>query len=90
MPTAGINTVWERIEALAGQEFRMIRGAAFRYEVSGGHVLPDRTNQQIPKSHFEQALAFVPLPDTTGIQDLRGPSFIYAILMDHRIRQADW
>ena len=90
MPTAAINSVWERIEALAGQEFHMIRGAAFLYEVSGGHVLPDRTNQQIPKSHFEKALAFVPLTDTTAIQDLRGPSFIYAILMDPRIRQADW
>jgi hypothetical protein len=68
----------------------MIRGATFHYEVAGGHVLPDRTNQQLPKSHFEKALAFVPLADTTVIQDLRGPSFIYAILMDPRIRQSDW
>jgi hypothetical protein len=90
VPTPTINLVWDRIEALAGQEFHMIRGAVFLYKVSGGHVLPDRTNQQIPKSHFEKALAFVPLADTTAIQDLRGPSFIYAILMDSRIRQADW
>jgi hypothetical protein len=68
----------------------MIRGAAFRYEVTGGHVLPERTNQQIPKFHFEKALAFVPLADTTAIQNLRGPSFIYAILMDPSIRQSDW
>ena len=90
MPTVAIDPVWERIEALAGQEFHMIRGAEFHYEVNSGHVLPDRTNQQIPKSHFEKALAFVPLADTTAIQDLRGPSFIYAILMDPRIRQSDW
>ena len=85
-----INSIWQRIESHAGQEFFMIRGTAFRYELSGGHILPDRTNQQIPKSHFEKALALVPLADTTSIQDLRGPSFIYAILMDTRIRQADW
>jgi hypothetical protein len=90
MPAPAINLVWERIENCAGQEFQMIRGAAFLYKASGGHVLPDRTNQQIPKSHFEKALQFVPLTGTTSIQDLRGPSFIYAILMDSRIRQTDW
>jgi hypothetical protein len=85
-----INSLWQRIEAHAGQEFHLTRGAQFRYKVAGGHVLPDRTNQQIPKSHFEKALALVPLADTTEIQDLRGPSYIYAILVDARIRQSDW
>jgi hypothetical protein len=68
VPTPTINAVWERIETLAGQEFHMIRGAVFHYEITGGHVLLDRTNQQIPESHFEKALAFVPLRDTTAIQ----------------------
>jgi hypothetical protein len=86
----GINPIWERILENAGGEFRMIRGATFRYEVIAGHVRPDRTDQQIPKSHFEKALGIVPLTSTATIQGLRGPSFIYAILMDPRIRQTDW
>ena len=90
MTTTEIAPVWDRIEKNAGSEFHLIRGATFRYAVVSGHVIPDRTNQQIPKSHFEKALALVPLGNTTEIQNLRGPSFIYAILMDARIRQSDW
>jgi hypothetical protein len=73
VPTPAMGSVWERIEAHAGQEFHMIRGAHFHYEVTGDHVLLDRTNQKIPKSHFEKALALVPLAVTTAIQELRGP-----------------
>ena len=90
MPIPSIDVVWSRIEAHADATFTQIRGGLFTYAVRNGHVIPDRTQQQIPKSHFARALALVPLSDTTGIQELRGPSYIYAILMDQRIREADW
>jgi hypothetical protein len=86
----GIEAVWNRVEAHAGETFHQIRGGEFTYEVAGGHVLPDRVNQQIPMSHFEEALAYVPLRNTVPVQPLRGPSFIFAILMDRRIPQTDW
>lgn len=86
----GIETIWARIESHADEEFYQIRGATFTYAVSGGHVILDRTNQRIPKSHFEKALQYLPLPNTVAVQHLRGPSYIYAILMDPRIRQSDW
>jgi hypothetical protein len=35
-------------------------------------------------------LRYVPLPNTVPVQHLRGPSYIYAILMDSRIRRTDW
>lgn len=85
-----IDEVWSRITAHTGEKFYQIRGGEFTYEVSGGHVHPDRTKQQIPKSHFEEALGYVPLENTIPVQHLRGPSYIYAILMDSRIRQSDW
>jgi hypothetical protein len=88
MPSLEI--VWQRIETHAGEQFMQIRGGKFIYEVIGGHVVPDRTNQQIPKSHFEKALVLLPLENTVRIQHLRGPSYIYAILMDDRIRMSDW
>ena len=90
MPAPDIDTVWARISANAGLEFRMIEGATFSYKIAEGHVVPDRTNHRIPKSHFDKALALVPLENTTVIKDLRGPSYLYAILMDDRIRQIDW
>jgi hypothetical protein len=83
-------TVWGRICAHAGESFRQIRGGEFTYRVVGEHVRPDRTNQQIPRSAFEEALGLVPLQTTVPLQHLRGPSYIYAILMDQRIRQDDW
>ncbi|GAG82416.1 unnamed protein product, partial [marine sediment metagenome] len=33
---------------------------------------------------------FIPLSGTTEIQHLQGPSYIYAILMDKRIRKDNW
>jgi hypothetical protein len=95
VPAHHINTVWARISANAGSEFRMIEGATFRYQnpvtkIAGRSVVLVRTNRTIPKSHFEKALALVPLEKTTEIKDLRGPFYLYAILMDDRIRQIDW
>lgn len=87
---AEFDTVWARIESHAGEKFVQIRGGEFTYEVLGGYVVPDRTNQQLPKSHFEEAFGLVPLENTVPVQHLRGPSYIYAILMDERIRGNDW
>jgi hypothetical protein len=87
----GIDKIWLRIEAYQGEKFYQIKGGEFTYVVDMGHVKPDRTLQQIPKSHFEKALALVPLANTVPLQKkFRGPSFIYSILMDNRIRKSDW
>jgi hypothetical protein len=84
------DAVWSRIEANAGETFHQLRGAEFRYAIQGNSVVPDRTNRSIARSQFEKALEIVPLDDTTSIQHLQGPSYIYAILMDKRIRQSEW
>jgi len=86
-----IDEVWQRIEIHSGETFRQIKGGEFTYAVEGGHVYVSRTPQRIPKSHFEKALDYVPLINTVPLQKkLRGPSFIYAIMMDSRIRKSDW
>ncbi len=85
-----INTVWARIQAYAGETFHQIRGAEFTYELHGASLLPDRTHRYIPKSNFQTALQLVPLHSTAPLQALQGPSYIYAILMDSRIRQNNW
>ena len=85
-----IDAVWKRIEAHVGETFHLVRGGAFTYEVVSGHVVPDRTSQQIPRSQFAKALELVPLRGPSVVQRLRGPSFIYAILMDPRISTDEW
>ena len=82
--------VWTRIEAHAGETFTQIRGGQFTYAIEGDSLDLDRTNQKVPRSHIEQALALVPLPNTVPVQHLRAPSYIYAILMDERIRGGEW
>jgi hypothetical protein len=83
--------VWARIEANEGGVFRQIRGGEFTYSIKASYLKPSRTNRKIPKSDFAVALLLVPLENTSLIQQtLQGPSFIYAILMDARIRQSDW
>lgn len=83
-------TVWHRIEMHAGEKFRQKRGGTFIYSISGGCLIPDRTNRQIPRSHFEKGFGLLPLETTVPLQQLQGPSYIFAVLMDARIRGADW
>jgi len=82
--------VWSRIQSHAGDDFTMVRGEPFTYVVAYGAVRPSRTNRQLPRSDFEKALARVPLKNTGVVQDLQGPSFVYAILMDERVRAGEW
>lgn len=82
--------VWSRIVTHAGDSFRQIRGGEFTYAVEGGHLVLSRTNHALPRSHIEEALKLVPLSNTVVVQHLRAPSYIFAILMDERIRRGDW
>lgn len=87
---ANIQMVWPRIQAHAGDTVRQIRGGSFRYTIVDDHVVLDRTNQRVPRSQFAEALQIVPLPNTVPLQHLRAQSYIYAILMDPRVRRSDW
>ena len=85
-----IQHVWRRIERHAGEAFRQKSGGEFRYEIHGNGLVPDRTNRRISRGDFEKALQLVPFESTTVLQHLQGPSYIYAVLMDARIRLDDW
>jgi hypothetical protein len=90
MRTQNITEIWQRITDHAGETFRQIRGGEFTYTVDHKSLRPDRTNWTIPKTHFDRALELVPLDNTRVVQHLFGPSYIYAVLMDPRIRRSDW
>jgi len=82
--------IWQRIKNLEGEKFRQIRGQEFSYTVEGTFLVPSTTNQNLAQSHFRQAVEILPLENTSPVQHLRGPSYIYAILMDPRVRGKDW
>ena len=84
------STVWKRILKHQGHTFHQKRGKAFRYKIISGAVKPSTTNQQIGKDQFLKAFNLVPLKKVSEANHLWGPSFLYGILMDGRIRKNDW
>jgi len=82
--------IWGRIKEHSGETFKQIRGGEFTYDFMRGYIILSRTNHNISRSDFKEAYSLVPLKNTVPVQHLRGPSYIYAILMDKRIRKDDW
>jgi hypothetical protein len=85
-----IEIIWKRIKELEGEEFRQIRGGTFTYKVTGNSMELSRTNRNLSKGTFKKAIENVPLENTLPLQSLQAPSYLYAILMDKRIRKNDW
>ncbi|WAH37043.1 hypothetical protein [Alicyclobacillus dauci] len=85
-----IEVVWERIKNCDGQVFRQVRGGEFTYHVRGNLIDLSRTKRHVSKKTFEHALEYVPLENTMPLQNLQAPSYLFAILMDDRIRKNDW
>ena len=85
-----ISEVWQRIVAHAGEEFRLIGGKTFTYDVHGNYLRPAGRVRHLSRTNFEKALARVPLNNTGSVRDLQGPSYVFAILMDRRVSQGDW
>jgi hypothetical protein len=86
-----IDTVWNRIRASAGKPFETKTGKPFTYTVDGNVFRPSRTDYQISKADFGTALALAPFEGPGIVSDtVRGPSYIWPVLHDSRIRQKDW
>ena len=80
-----IDKVFDRILKHQGEVFTQVRGGKFSYVVKGDTVILDRTNQRLSKTVFARALERCPLTGPGELQDLRGPSYLYAILSDPRV-----
>ena len=85
------NTVWERIIYNQGQVFYTVTGLKFTYSIEGDYLITDRTKYKLPKTDFARAFERMPIPSPSCISKIvRGPSYIWAILNDHRISKEDW
>ncbi len=85
-----LEEVWERMKEFEGKEFSQIRGGKFTYKIKGNLLELSRTNRTISKNTLKEALKFVPLYNTVPLQNLQAPSYLFAILMDRRVRRNDW
>lgn len=79
-----VKDIWSRIVQHAGEEFRQYRGKPFTYSVTGNVLRPSTTNWNIPRSQFELAYKR-DFKKVSDLQDLQGPSYLFAILSDTRI-----
>lgn len=79
--------VWNNIICCADQELYTKTGRTFTYTVTDGCVIPNHTNYPLAKGQFQKAAE---IPNLTGPGQIngivRGPSYIFAILTDPRIR----
>lgn len=83
--SAEFDQVWARIVRLTGSEFRQKTGRRFTFSIRGGALSPDTTNRLLAQSQFERAYHRRPLKGPGQLQDLQGPSYLYAILTDPRV-----
>jgi hypothetical protein len=77
--------LWQRIVLLQGETFHQKTGKPFTYTVSGNSVCLRTTNRQLPRSHFARAVDRAPLDGPGQLQDLQGPSYLFAVLSDPRV-----
>lgn len=84
--------VWGRIINHAGEVARLKGGTEFTYDTRGRtiHLHSVNRNDQSGGDRKGAAVHRVPLRNTSAVQDLPAPSYVYAILMDPRIRAGDW
>jgi hypothetical protein len=83
--------VWKRIRAQEGRQYVTKRGREFTYSIDKQRLYPDRTIYSISKNDFKKAYRVVPLDGPNGISnEVRGPSYVWAILHDKRISLGEW
>jgi len=79
--------IWNSILAHAGEVFHTKTGLPFVYHIIDNCVISDRTDYPLDVSNFKKAIAFPKLEGPGQISNIvRGPSYVFAILTDERIK----
>lgn len=87
--------VWRRIADHQGEEFHTKTGLPFTYEVEGHsgiwfHREGHRINKRLGRQDVEKAIVKCPLEKVIDIRECFDPAYLFALLMDHRIRGTEW
>jgi hypothetical protein len=78
------NQIWRRIQGLADAGFSTKTGKAF-YSWTPGAVHLGNTSRSLSRAQFLTALQRFPVTGPGALEDLQGPSYLYAILTDLRV-----
>jgi hypothetical protein len=91
---ATAESVWQQIRSHQGEKFRTATRLPFTYTVERAGIWffreGRRINRKLTRNQVEQAIARCPLASTTEIKDLIDYPYLFALLMDPRIRRGDW
>ncbi len=86
--------IWSRIKAQHGGTFMTTTGLPFRAFVDGDALIVSRNgkliNRRLMRNQVFKGVDGCPLQTTRDVQDCLGPSYIFGILMDSRIRHGLW
>jgi hypothetical protein len=87
-------TVWRAIQNHQGEQFYTSRGLPFTFEVQGSGIWffrdGKRINRKLTRAQAELAISRCPLRSTTEIKDVMDYAYLFALLMDRRIRGQAW
>ena len=83
--------VWRRVTEYSGAIFYTKTGYPFTYTVEDDAVKTSRTSYTLHRDQFDKAYTNAPVKGPGDYTNLvRGPSYIWAILHDERIRRKQW
>lgn len=86
--------MWRRIEKHQREPFQTARGLPFTFAVEGNGIWffrdTKRVNRKLTRAQVEVAISRCPLRSTTEIKDLMDYAYLFALLMDERIRGQAW
>jgi len=87
---------WTLIEKHVGDEFYTKTGKEFTYEIDGDGIVPSRTYWRIPRADFDLYFSGGPVAGPGGfrkdetLMKIQGPSYLWAIMHDDRIKRKGW
>ena len=81
-----MSQIWEKVKQFQGQTFQTVTGLEFTYEVSGSKVIHSRSKATLSRSDFERAFMLCPQKPSDLHNAVSGPSYVYAIITDDRMR----
>jgi hypothetical protein len=88
------DSVWDRIKTHQGEDFSTARGLPFTYLIEGTGIWffreGRRINRKLTRTQVDVAIVRCPLSSTTEIKDLMDYAYLFALLMDARIRGQAW
>ena len=80
--------IWENIKRHSGETFKTVKGIPYDFHVDGEYIRLHNTNRSIPKKDVENAL-LIKEPTVSKLKKagFQGPSYLYGIITDNRIKK---